>query len=105
MIASAGRRTHGACVPSACAGVREGGKWKLKRASSIVFLCTPTERFRAVRSNALRGFRNMKPFGASDECAVGRMVAWVVPAAHGGGARAMSARRPRQGEATDGVMW
>jgi hypothetical protein len=69
------------------------------------FLWNPTERFRAVRSNALRGFRNMKPFGASDECAVGRMVAWVVPAAHGGGARAMSARRPRQGEATDGVMW
>jgi hypothetical protein len=74
MIALASRRTHGACVPSACAGVREGGKWKLKRASSIVFCGTPqspTERFRAVRSNALRGFRNMKPFGASDECAVG----------------------------------
>jgi hypothetical protein len=55
-------------------GGREGGKWKLKRASSIVFCGTPqspTERFRAVRSNALRGFRNMKPFGASDECAVG----------------------------------
>jgi hypothetical protein len=43
-------------------------------------LRTPTERFRAAHSNALRGFRNMKPYGAS----IGRVC--------GRG-------RPRQGEA------
>jgi hypothetical protein len=30
----------------------------------------PTERFRALRYNALRGFRDKKLYGASDECAI-----------------------------------
>jgi hypothetical protein len=52
------------CVGALC------GKWKLKRASSDAYPEYPTEPIsRIKRSSSLRGFRNMKPYGASDECA------------------------------------
>jgi len=45
-------------------------KLKLKRASSLAYPEYPTEPIsRIKRSSSLRGFRNMKPYGASDECA------------------------------------
>jgi hypothetical protein len=45
------------------------GKWKLKRASSLAYPEYPTEPIsRIKRSSSLRGFRNMKPYGASDVC-------------------------------------